>query len=147
NLRYRDDHELPTQNVMQSAPAGLGYISGSYHTFGVNGSTAVHGSVNNGSNTALNGNLVQDGPTFIPASTLYADLTTASDHLPVVADFRITPQSTSTTLSSSANPSSAGQTVTFTATVTGQAGVGTPSGTVTFRDGSSSIGSGTLNSS
>jgi hypothetical protein len=47
---------------------------------------------------------------------------------------------TSTTLSSSPNPSSFGQAVTFTATVTGI----TPLGTVTFFDGATPIGSGTL---
>jgi Endonuclease/Exonuclease/phosphatase family len=89
NLRFRDDLELVTQNVQSAAAGGLGYVSGSYHTFGVNGSTPEGGSVNNGSNTALNNNLVQDGGAFISASTLYSDLTTASDHLPVVADFTV----------------------------------------------------------
>jgi hypothetical protein len=41
--------------------------------------------------------------------------------------------STTTTLMSSVNPSAVGQAVTFTATVTGSAG--TPTGTVTFKDG------------
>ena len=44
-----------------------------------------------------------------------------------------------TTLTSSANPSTFGQSVTFTATVT--AGLGTPTGTVTFYDGTTSLGS------
>jgi len=50
---------------------------------------------------------------------------------------------TTTSLSSSVNPSTRGQTVTFTATVTASAG--TPTGTVTFRNGSSSLGSVRLN--
>jgi hypothetical protein len=55
---------------------------------------------------------------------------------------------TSTTLTSSLNPSSWGQTVTFTATVTPSAGSGgTPSGTVTFKDGAATIGSATLHRS
>jgi uncharacterized repeat protein (TIGR03803 family) len=49
---------------------------------------------------------------------------------------------TSTALASSLNPSKYGQTVTFTATVT-SAGP-TPTGTVTFKNGSKSIGSATL---
>jgi uncharacterized repeat protein (TIGR01451 family) len=49
---------------------------------------------------------------------------------------------TSTTLSSSVNPSSVGQAVTFTATVTGASG--TPTGTVTFFDGGTAIGTATL---
>ena len=48
----------------------------------------------------------------------------------------------STTVSSNVNPSVTGQAVTFTATVTGSGG--TPTGIVTFRDGTTSIGTGTL---
>lgn len=55
---------------------------------------------------------------------------------------------TSTKVVSSLNPSVTGDTVTFTATVAVTApGVGTPAGTVTFKDGSTTLGSGTLNSS
>ncbi|MCK9916401.1 Ig-like domain repeat protein [Microbacteriaceae bacterium K1510] len=49
---------------------------------------------------------------------------------------------TTTTLTSSANPSILGQTVTFTAHVT--SGSGTPTGTVTFYDGATTLGTGTL---
>jgi hypothetical protein len=53
--------------------------------------------------------------------------------------------STSTGLTSSVNPSTFGQSVTFTATVTASApGSGTPTGTVTFKDGTSTLGTGTL---
>src|SRR5439155_719971 len=49
---------------------------------------------------------------------------------------------------SSAHPSVSGQAVTFTATVKAKsAGAGTPTGTVTFKDGPSTLGTGTLNSS
>ncbi|WMT72491.1 Ig-like domain repeat protein [Bradyrhizobium sp. Ash2021] len=50
---------------------------------------------------------------------------------------------TSTTLVSSLNPSLVGQSVTFTATVSGS----TPAGTVTFKDGATALGTGTLNGS
>ncbi len=53
---------------------------------------------------------------------------------------------TTTAVTSSLNPSKAGQLVTFTATVTSTA-AGTPTGSVTFKDGSKGIGSGTLNAS
>jgi Bacterial Ig-like domain (group 3) len=49
----------------------------------------------------------------------------------------------STTLTSSPNPSLAGQGVTFTATVSGS----TPIGTVTFKDGATPLGTGPLNGS
>jgi hypothetical protein len=54
----------------------------------------------------------------------------------------VTKAATSTTLTSSKNPSTLGQAVTFTATVSGSGG--TPTGTVTFLDGGISIGTGTL---
>ena len=50
---------------------------------------------------------------------------------------------TTTALASSANPSIAGQSVTFTATVS-TAGASTPTGTVQFLDGSTLLGTGTL---
>jgi hypothetical protein len=52
---------------------------------------------------------------------------------------------TTTSLQSSQNPSAFGQPVTFTATVTPTGGTGTPTGTVTFKDGATVIGTGTLN--
>ena len=48
----------------------------------------------------------------------------------------------SASILSSANPSTPGQSVTFTATVTGSGG--TPSGTVTFKDGTTTLGTGAL---
>src|SRR5437660_546875 len=59
-----------------------------------------------------------------------------------------TAPTTTTVLSSSASPSVSGQAVTFTATVTAKSpGGGTPTGTVTFKDGLSTLDTGTLNSS
>jgi hypothetical protein len=56
--------------------------------------------------------------------------------------------STVTTVSSSVNPSAAGQAVTFTAVVAARSpGAGTPTGTVTFKDGTTVLGTGTLDSS
>ena len=51
--------------------------------------------------------------------------------------------STTTTVSSSANPSNYGDSVTFTATVT-TSGTDTPTGTVIFKDNGTQIGTGTL---
>src|SRR5439155_1067812 len=53
---------------------------------------------------------------------------------------------TTTALSSSTNTPVVGREVTFTASVTGTVpGAGTPSGTVTFQDGATPLGTGTLN--
>ena len=87
--------------------------------------------MDSGSNTSLNSDLVQDGGTFISATTLYADLTTGSDHLPVVADYSIAAVATGTPTVGSfvANPASVN--------------VGTPTtltaGNVTESGGSGSI--------
>jgi RHS repeat-associated protein len=57
----------------------------------------------------------------------------------------VNPATTSTALASSANPSAAGQAVTFTATVSvASPGSGTPTGSITFADGSTTLGSATL---
>jgi len=63
---------------------------------------------------------------------------------PVVAQV-VNQDSTSTTLSAAPNPSVFGQLVTFTATVSVTApGAGTPTGTVTFMDGLTTLGSASL---
>jgi hypothetical protein len=71
-------------------------------------------------------------------------LTSTSSALSQVVD----KANTKVTLAASPNPSTSGATVTFTATVAVVApGVGTPTGTVTFMDGATELGTGTLNSS
>jgi Ca2+-binding RTX toxin-like protein len=60
-------------------------------------------------------------------------------------NFEVTPFSTSTAVASSLNPSNVGDSVTFTATVTSSGG--TPSGSVEFFDGATSLGTATLNGS
>ena len=61
----------------------------------------------------------------------------------VVPGSAVTPAGTTTALSSSQNPANTGQAVRFTATVSGAA----PTGTVTFLDGGTQIGSATLTGS
>jgi N-acetylneuraminic acid mutarotase len=72
--------------------------------------------------------------TFTPTDT--TDYTTLTG----TANVTVNKASSSTVLVSSVNPSANGQSVTFTATVSGQYG-GTPSGTVSFSYGSTSLGS------
>ncbi len=62
--------------------------------------------------------------------------------------FTVSQGKTTVTLTSSTNPVMYGQSVTFTATVAPVApATGKPSGTVTFKDGSAILGTGTLNAS
>jgi len=87
DLRYRDDLQVMTTNVYFGVGGGLALVPGTYHVFGNNGTTPYYGSVNSGSDTALNSDLESGAP--ISALQLYLDLTDASDHLPVVADYTI----------------------------------------------------------
>src|SRR5262249_618158 len=60
----------------------------------------------------------------------------------------VTQAATSTAVTSSANPSVFGQSVTFTANVVAVApGAGTATGSVTFKDGAATLGTGVLNGS
>src|SRR6266705_2803130 len=52
-----------------------------------------------------------------------------------LADHAFAANGTTTTLATSKNPACSGQSITFTATTTKSGGSGTPSGTVTFKDG------------
>jgi hypothetical protein len=85
DLRYRDDLQIMTTNVFYGQAGGLALVAGTYHIFGNNGTTPYQVSVTVG-NSALT-NIPAGAP--IDAATLYRDLTNASDHLPVVADYTV----------------------------------------------------------
>lgn len=61
---------------------GLDYRAGSYRAFGNNGSVSINSSINSPSSTALAG--------LTNRTTVLNLLTTVSDHIPVVADYRLT---------------------------------------------------------
>jgi PKD repeat protein len=119
SLHYRDDLEVMSSNVYYSVAGGLAYVSGTYHSFGNNGTTPYESSVNNSSNTSLSNSIPTNAP--ISASQLYQDLTTATDHLPVVADYTIPVPPASPSASFTGNPTNgtAPLVVTFTDTSTG----------------------------
>ena len=62
-------------------------------------------------------------------------------------NFAVVPQGTSTGVGVSLNPSTFGQAITLTATVTKASGIATPTGTLTFMDGLVTLGSGALDAS
>jgi endonuclease/exonuclease/phosphatase family metal-dependent hydrolase len=85
SLRYRDDYQLVTQNILAGAGA-ITYMNGSLEAFGNDGTTAANGSVNNSTNTDLAYMTSANG--YNPTqSQILSALTTASDHLPNVADY------------------------------------------------------------
>jgi PKD repeat protein len=105
SLSIRFDLQIMTTNVYYGTPGGLAYVPGTYHVFGNNGSTPYNGSLNSGSNDSLTN--LQTGAS-ISAADLYLDLTTASDHLPVVADYTLSLGGPSLAVSPSGSLSSSG---------------------------------------
>jgi uncharacterized repeat protein (TIGR03803 family) len=90
DLLYRDDLQVMTSNVYYYVAGGLQYVHGTYHSFGNNASLPYNTSVNNTNNTALNDlDPVKTNATGLSAAVLLEDLTGASDHLPIVADYTI----------------------------------------------------------
>jgi endonuclease/exonuclease/phosphatase family metal-dependent hydrolase len=88
DLRYRDDYQLMTSNVLNGTGA-INYVSGSLQSFGNNGTTASGKSVNLTTNTDLAYMTTAAG--YNPTqSQILAALTTASDHLPNIADYTFT---------------------------------------------------------
>ncbi|HEV8000773.1 MAG TPA: Ig-like domain repeat protein, partial [Planctomycetaceae bacterium] len=88
--------------------------------------------------------------TITGSSNVYSSSVTASDGQGASASQGFTwnvasANATNTTVTSSVNPSVYGQKVTFTATVAAVVGSTKPTGTVTFKDGTTVLGSATLN--
>jgi PKD repeat protein len=119
SLRYRDDFQLMSSNVYYGVVGGLAYVSGTYHTFGINGTVPYQGNIINSANNSLNGNLQPNPP--ISAEQCYTNLYGASDHLPVVADYTIPVPSSSPVASFTASPTNGTEllAVTFADTSTG----------------------------
>jgi len=78
--------------------------------------------------------------TAAAAQTLTATDVAAALSAGASANVTVNKPASATSLGSSVNPAASGQSVTFTATVTGASG--TPTGTVNFKDGATVIGSG-----
>ncbi len=101
-LQYRDDYQMVTDDVLTSS-AGLELVGGTEQAFGNNGSVAADGSVTASSNTALAG--------LSNRSAVLSALTTASDHLPVVADYTDVATAAGGAISGTVSGGKAGETV------------------------------------
>jgi hypothetical protein len=104
-------------------------------TFKSKTTTLGQGTVSNGKAT-LNYGFTSPGTDVVVASYSGDSTFLPSSSAPLRQNVFKAPSTT--TLTSSPNPSQLGQTVEFTATVTGQYG-GTPTGTVTFKDGATEL--------
>src|SRR5208282_3632792 len=150
-----------TQNVTQAASSTT--LTSSVNPSGSGQSVTFTATVNSGAGTVTGTVTFEDGSTTLGSATLAAgsatfasaSLTQGSHTLTAVyggntnfgastsANYTQTViQATTTLLTSSINPAFIGQSVSFTATVSGSPG--TPTGTVIFLDGSASLGSATL---
>jgi sugar lactone lactonase YvrE len=105
---------------------------------------AVGGTVANSSTVLPVGNNQQLCVLWTPSSFYTADYSSSQDCATVSV---ISTQPTTTTLAANNNPVFLSNSVTFTATITPTTGSIVPTGSVTFYDGSTAIGTGTLSSS
>jgi fibronectin-binding autotransporter adhesin len=110
--------------VTLTAPA-----SGASATFNPSGPVTIASGTASVTATA---NTINGGPYSVTAATAGASAVSFS--------LSNTGEATVTSLSSSVNPSVYGESVTLTATVTNASGGGAPTGTVTFMDGSTALG-------
>jgi uncharacterized protein (TIGR03437 family) len=141
-----------TMLISSANPSAIGepvtftaFVSGSYGT--PTGTVTFHdGSTPLGSTTLVSGiaslttSSLAFGSHFITAN--YGGDGTFVSSAPAVVLQAVGVSATTTTLISSANPSAAGQLVTFTAVVSGSGG--TPTGTVIFKDGTTTLGAPSL---
>jgi hypothetical protein len=138
-----------TANLSATLTDGTNPISGKTITFKLNGANfAGNTAVTNASGVATISNAPLTGinagtyPAGVSAN-FAGDATYAASS--ATNSLTISKANTSTSVTSNNNPSAGNEPVTFTATVT--SGGGTPTGQVDFKDGGSTIGSGTLNGS
>ena len=113
-------------------------------------SSGASGTFATSSTVTTNSSGVAVSPVLTANSVVGSFMVTASTAGTSNITFNLTnnQDSTSTTVTSGTNPSVFGQSVTFTATVAATtSGAGVPTGVVTFKDGTTTLGTGTLNSS
>ena len=137
--------QMVTFSSTVSSPTGANAPNGETVTFQDNGTTIGTGILSSGKATFQIATLAVAGHSITAVYPGDANLLTSTS--PTVTQ-TVNTASTVTTLSSSSNPSSFGQSVTLTATLQSSTGAVIPSGeTVTFKDGASVIGTAALNGS
>ncbi|WP_244623033.1 IPT/TIG domain-containing protein [Bradyrhizobium sp. MOS001] len=131
-------------SISPSSGSAIGSTSVAVTGTGFTGAIAVKFGANNATSFTVNSATSITATSPPGAGTVDVTVTTAGGTSPTSAADRFTYLSATTTteLTSSKNPSSYGESVTFTAKVSSLGG--TPTGTVTFNDGGTPIGTSTL---
>ncbi|MGX0962453.1 hypothetical protein AB7M63_002902 [Bradyrhizobium japonicum] len=131
-------------SISPNSGSAIGGISVAITGTGFTGATAVKFGANNATSFTVNSATSITATSPPGAGTVDVTVTTAGGTSPTSAADRFTYLSATTTteLTSSKNPSSYGESVTFTAKVNSPGG--TPTGTVTFNDGGTPIGTSPL---
>src|ERR1700677_3408722 len=153
NSTSTDQGQLSVYGALRSSDGALTVVAinkttGAIQTtltlpnFSANSSAAVF--------TYSNANLTQivaGTPVHVASNTVSYNFPAYSATVFVFTPASSAPAATKTSLSASSAQVTLGQAVTFTATVAPLSGSGTPTGSVTFSDGATQIGTGALNSS
>ncbi|WP_441259775.1 IPT/TIG domain-containing protein [Bradyrhizobium sp. 521_C7_N1_3] len=131
-------------SISPNSGSAIGGISVAITGTGFTGATAVKFGANNATSFTVNSATSITATSPPGAGTVDVTVTTGGGTSPTSAADRFTYLSATTTteLTSSKNPSSYGESVTFTAKVNSLGG--TPTGTVTFNDGGTPIGTSSL---
>jgi len=142
---YTNATATVTINVNQATPTVTSWPTASAITYG----QALSSSTLSGGTASVAGSFAFTSPNTVPTAGAYSASVTftptdTTDYQAVVGSVNVTVNkaATTTTVGSSQNPSTYGQSVTFTATVKPSSATGT----VTFQDGSTILGTGTLSS-
>ena len=133
----------PGQSVTFTATVSSSAATGSVEFF--DGSTSLGAAPLSGGTALLLTSALAAGNHSITATYSGDSSYATSTSVALMQTVNSNPIGTATALTSSPNPSTYGQSVLFTATVTPASGTGTPTGTVSFLDGATTLGSSALN--
>ncbi len=142
---YGQEVTFGAQVINASAPASTAEPTGSVQFYVDGAAFGAPVTLNDEGAALITDSTLPVGTHQITATYISDDGNFATSNSTTPAEQVVMQDSTTTGLTSSDNPSVFGQSVTFTATVSANApGSGTPTGSVTFEDGTTTLGTGTL---
>jgi Glycoside hydrolase family 44/Bacterial Ig-like domain (group 3) len=150
NSTSTDQGQLSVYGALRSADGALTVVAINKTTSAIQ-TTLSLANFNSNSSAAVftysNANLAQiitGTPVSVASNSVSYNFPAYSATVFVFTPASATLAASTTTLAASSTQITTGQSVTFTATVAPKSGSGTPAGTVTFKDGANSIGTGNL---